>query len=66
MVNVTPMPFMPHWGTKTPEGSSIPIHEGSDYQLLLTVAAALNFSIRYIPCNTWAEVSGERRACKSS
>ncbi|XP_045111736.1 glutamate receptor 2-like [Portunus trituberculatus] len=57
MVNVTPMPFMPHWRTVTPEGSSIPIHEGSDYELLMAVAATLNFSIRTVPCNSWAEAT---------
>ncbi|KAK8397754.1 hypothetical protein O3P69_004505 [Scylla paramamosain] len=61
-VNVTALPFMPYWGNediRTPNGTSVIKYEGSDYQLLLAVAAALNFTIRVLPSRSWAEVTSQ-------
>ncbi|XP_063886432.1 uncharacterized protein LOC135114462 isoform X2 [Scylla paramamosain] len=58
-VDVTALPFMPYWGNediRTPNGTSVIKYEGSDYQLLLAVAAALNFTFRVLPSSSWAEV----------
>lgn len=53
------MTFMPFWNEinmMTTNGTSVTKYEGSDYQLLLTVAAALNFTVRVLPSNSWEEV----------
>lgn len=58
-VNVTAMSFMPFWGeeeTRARDGASVTKYEGSDYRLLMTVAEALNFTIRVLPSKTWTEV----------
>ncbi|KAK8397752.1 hypothetical protein O3P69_004503 [Scylla paramamosain] len=59
VLNVTPLPFMPFWGeveVQTPDGTSVTKYEGSDYQMLLAVASALNFTFRVLPSNSWAEI----------
>ncbi|KAK8397753.1 hypothetical protein O3P69_004504 [Scylla paramamosain] len=59
-VDVTALPFMPYWGNediRTPNGTSVIKYEGSDYQLLLAVAAALNFTFRVLPSSSWAEIN---------
>ncbi|XP_063886435.1 ionotropic receptor 21a-like [Scylla paramamosain] len=61
-VNVTALPFMPYWGNediRTPNGTSVIKYEGSDYQLLLAVAAALNFTFRVLPSRSWTEVTSQ-------
>ncbi|XP_063886436.1 ionotropic receptor 93a-like [Scylla paramamosain] len=60
VLNVTPLPFMPFWGeveVQTPDGTSVTKYEGSDYQMLLAVASALNFTFRVLPSNSWAEAT---------
>lgn len=67
VVNVTPLPFMPFWGeveVQTPDGTTVTQYEGSDYQMLLAVSAALNFTFRVLPSSSWAEVSGLRYPTK--
>ncbi|KAK3884238.1 hypothetical protein Pcinc_011514 [Petrolisthes cinctipes] len=61
-VNVSALPFMPFWG-EVVEGvasddgsSSVTRYTGSDYYLLITVANALNFTVRIIKPATWFEV----------
>lgn len=53
---------MPFWGevqSQAPDGSSLTSFEGSDYQLLVAVAAVLNFTFRVLPSTSWAEVGLE-------
>ncbi|XP_050713412.1 uncharacterized protein LOC126996696 [Eriocheir sinensis] len=57
-VLVTPQPFMPFWGgeqRQAPDGSLLSTLEGSDYQLLVAVAEALNFTIRILPSVSWGD-----------
>ena len=59
MINVTTMPFMPYWDEvkmQTSDGTSVSRYEGSDFQHLMFVAAALNFTFRVLPSDSWAEV----------
>lgn len=59
VVNVSALPFMPFWG-ETPQGSEDRSPDsryiGSDYNLLESVANALNFKIRVITPASWEEV----------
>ncbi|XP_071527501.1 ionotropic receptor 93a-like [Panulirus ornatus] len=59
-IPVTAMPFLPYWGevedVVSHNGSLVKRYTGSDYHLLETVATALNFSFRVLPCSSWSEV----------
>ena len=62
-VNVTALPFMPFWGEvkgQAPDGTTVTRYEGSDYQMLMAVASALNFTIRVLHSTSWAQVSSLR------
>ncbi|KAK4324877.1 hypothetical protein Pmani_004527 [Petrolisthes manimaculis] len=58
-VNVSALPFMPFWGevgedVASDDGSSpVTRYTGSDYYLLITVANALNFTVRIIKPASW-------------
>ncbi|XP_068201561.1 ionotropic receptor 21a-like [Palaemon carinicauda] len=59
-VNVTALPYAPHWietSEKQADGSTTKIYGGTDYQLLSTIAAALNFTINVLQTASWDEVA---------
>ncbi|KAK3884234.1 hypothetical protein Pcinc_011510 [Petrolisthes cinctipes] len=71
-VNVSALPFMPFWG-EVVEGvasddgsSSVTRYTGSDYYLLITVANALNFTVRIIKPATWFELHQVGRTRETS
>ncbi|XP_068243634.1 ionotropic receptor 21a-like [Palaemon carinicauda] len=59
-VNVTALPFAPHWQvTKktTPSGATVEVFSGTDYLMLAAIAKALNFTIYVLPTENWNEVT---------
>ncbi|XP_064101701.1 ionotropic receptor 93a-like [Macrobrachium nipponense] len=59
-VNVTALPYAPHWLetlVEGPDGSTTKIYGGTDYQLLSTIAKALNFTISVLHTSSWDEVA---------
>ncbi|MPC52164.1 hypothetical protein E2C01_046026 [Portunus trituberculatus] len=43
--------------TMTANGTSVIKYDGTDYRLLLTVAAALNFTVQFLHSKSWDDVS---------
>ncbi|XP_068201562.1 ionotropic receptor 21a-like [Palaemon carinicauda] len=59
-VNVTALPYAPHWietSEKQPDGTTTKMYGGTDYQLLSTIAASLNFTINVLQPASWDEVT---------
>lgn len=64
VLNVTALTYMPFWEEKevqTSKGPSVAKYDGTDYQLLMTTAAALNFTIQVLRSKSWADVSSSWR-----
>lgn len=54
-INVTALPYAPYWMTSG-EGRDLR-HSGIDYNQLVTLSEALNFSFYILPSKNWREVS---------
>ncbi|KAF2360826.1 hypothetical protein FHG87_008424, partial [Trinorchestia longiramus] len=55
IVNVTARSFYPFW-LEEADGNSTVRYRGTDFQMLVTLGQALNFSFRVIPTQNWDEV----------
>ncbi|KAK4327277.1 hypothetical protein Pmani_002218 [Petrolisthes manimaculis] len=53
-INVTALPYEPFWMSAN-EGNATK-YSGIDYNQLVTLADALNFTFHVLPSNNWAEV----------
>ncbi|XP_069169716.1 ionotropic receptor 93a-like [Procambarus clarkii] len=58
-VNVTALPYKPFWSEAKDQGSGgVTRYSGSDAQMLMTIAEALNFTFNVLPVTTWDQVTG--------
>nr|XP_045612753.1 glutamate receptor-like [Procambarus clarkii] len=55
-INVTALPYKPYW-SETEDQSGVTRYSGSDVQMLMTIAEALNFTYNVLPVTTWDQVT---------
>lgn len=58
-MNVTALPFAPFWEEQAGPNNNT-VYSGTDYNTIVAVAGALNFTFLVLPTSSWAEVRGCR------